>query len=106
MVAKAVVLVSGNGIASGIAARVATHLANRRCDTVVYGLNGNITVSHTSVRLANSAGQMPTAQEVQVRLLSTFCTGLRGMRWEHVTKIDINAELSIFASKFSAICSQ
>lgn len=70
MVSKAVVLVSGNnGIASGIAARVATHLANRRCDTVVYGFNGNMPASHTSVRFANSAGQMPTAHEVQVRKL-------------------------------------
>ncbi len=66
MVSKAVVLVSGNGVASGIAARVATHLANRRCDTVVYGFNGNIPVSHTSVRFANSAGHMPSAQDVQV----------------------------------------
>jgi hypothetical protein len=70
MVSKAVVLVSGNGIASGIAARVATHLANRRCDTVVYGFNGNIPVSHTSVRFAHSAGHMPTAQDVQVRLFA------------------------------------
>lgn len=67
MVSTAVVLISGDGVASRIAARVAGHLANRRCDTVVYGFNGAAPVEHASVRFATSAGQMPTARDVQVR---------------------------------------
>uniref|UniRef100_A0A914XIN4 Lsm14-like N-terminal domain-containing protein n=1 Tax=Plectus sambesii TaxID=2011161 RepID=A0A914XIN4_9BILA len=66
MVSTAVVLISGDAVASRIAARVASHLANRRCDTVVYGFNGVAPVDHASVRFATSAGQMPTARDVQL----------------------------------------